>query len=376
MEAQMCSKCVMTTDYSWIYLDEEGMCNLCRQWEKRWGNYDYEKAGEKLKKIFQQAKAKKRPYDCLITYSGGRDSSYVLYLCKEKYGLNPLAVTFNNGFMSDYAISNIFESVKKLNVPHILFSYDMRDLLKMYREMVVNTGEFCSICSNGINMVAIIFQQKFKIHLIVSGTSTRTDEQSPLEVRTSHPVYIKKVLKRSFPEEMVEKFVIPRRNDLTPFQLFKLKISGADYRNINLPDYMPWNNEEIQRILMEKLNWKTPDMHKDHIDCKYGNVKSYFKEQQLSGYIYLREKYSQLIRDGQMSREDAIKKLDAVKEEFNTPDNLDEFLSLLDLKYDDIKDIGKKSHLDFVRKEDLVRQRTLSEKILMQIWKGAKAIVH
>ena len=186
-EINRCTRCILSEDFPNIEYDKNGVCNYCHQWDKKWKNFDYEKAEQKLIEILKTAKNKRKKYDCLIPYSGGRDSSYVLYLIKQKYGLNPLAVTFNNGFLSDFAVENILNTVKVLNVNHILHTYEWGSLKKMYCSAMRAGGEFCSICANGINHIKISYQKKYGIPLIISGGSSRVDEQSPFEIITSHP---------------------------------------------------------------------------------------------------------------------------------------------------------------------------------------------
>ena len=59
-----------------------------------------------------------KPYDCVVGISGGRDSTYTLYLLK-KMGLRPLAVYFNDGFSNPVAeILSLFVSFV-----HSFFAY-------------------------------------------------------------------------------------------------------------------------------------------------------------------------------------------------------------------------------------------------------------
>jgi len=67
------------------------VCNYCRTFEQKWSRHNYEEKEKELKRIFETHKAKKGKYDCIVPLSGGKDSTYVLYLCKVRYGLNVLA---------------------------------------------------------------------------------------------------------------------------------------------------------------------------------------------------------------------------------------------------------------------------------------------
>ena len=302
-----CSRCILTSDFPHIHFDNQGVCNYCHTWDRKWKNFDYQQAEAELITIFEGAKAKKRHYDCLIPYSGGRDSSYVVYLCKNKYGLKPLLVTFNNLFMSRYAIDNIQTMTQLLDVDHVMVTYQQEKLKQFYRAMVKNGGEFCSICAAGINHVRIDFQRRYRIPLIISGSSSRVDEQSPFEVNSTHPTYVRKVLlKCGFEAKDVDAFLFRRLDELTVKEKVSMKLFDLDYQVINLPDYLPWKNEEIQHTLEKELKWTTPDKHKDHIDCRFANVKYFLKNKQIPHFIFAQEKMSQLIRDGQMTRSAAL----------------------------------------------------------------------
>lgn len=373
-DVKRCTRCILPADFPHITFDEKGVCNYCLEWDKRWKNFDYEKAERELIKIFSEVKKKNRKYDCMVPFSGGRDSTYVLYLVKRKYGLNPLAVTFNNGFLSEYAVENILNAIKILNVDHVMHSYNWGILKKMYKTTVQKSGEFCSICTNGINYTKITYQEKFDIPLLISGTSGRVDEQSPFEIISSNPKYVRKVLKDNFSDEEINNFILPRWSELNTFELIKKKIAGKGYISINLPDYIKWDMNEIINVLMNELKWKTPDREKDHIDCKFASIKTYLKNQQIPGFIFKQEKFSQLIRDGQMTREEALNKLDKLISEEKEPAELDDFMKILDLKKDDIEAVKNKSHLKYISREELKSKESLTYQVLSIPWKMYKFI--
>ena len=369
-----CTKCILPADFPNIQFDKNGICNYCHAWDKKWLDFDYDQAEKELVSIFDSARSKRRKYDCLIPYSGGRDSSYVVYLCKNKYRLNPLAVTFNNLFMSSHAIRNIFNMSKILNVDHVMVTYKPDILIKMYRSMITRGGEFCSICTTGINYVKIIYQKLFKIPLMISGTSSRVDEQSPFEVTSTHPLYVRKVLLESgFTLNEINSFLIKRQYELPAFEKIKIKLLDADYIQINLPDYIRWDNMEIQEVLEKELCWITPDKQKDHIDCRFAPIKYYLKNKQIPNFIFAQEKYSQLIRDGQMTRVEALRSLNKkIETESDEPEELDDFLKFFNLDRKDIENKERKSHLDYVTKEELEIKEDPLFKLMSIPWKMYK----
>jgi len=82
-----------TTDTK-ITFDEKGVCDHCNTFYKDilpfW--HTDEKGTKTLQEIIDKIKkeGEGKDFDCLMGMSGGIDSSYLLYVMKEKFGLHPL----------------------------------------------------------------------------------------------------------------------------------------------------------------------------------------------------------------------------------------------------------------------------------------------
>lgn len=85
-------------------LDETGQCNACSfhatradtDWEDRKGQF------------LELVKSKKRHpyYDCIIPFSGGKDSAYIAHRVKFELGLNPLLVCYGQMLWTEAGIHN------------------------------------------------------------------------------------------------------------------------------------------------------------------------------------------------------------------------------------------------------------------------------
>jgi len=121
-----CVKCISDSTCPGIKFDQFGVCNFCYLHDKWTKIYPNDEKGQiAVNKIIEKIKRKKNKgskYDCVIGVSGGRDSTYLLYLAVKKYGLNPLAVHFNDGFDNPVAGENMLKAIKKLNVD-LLFEH-------------------------------------------------------------------------------------------------------------------------------------------------------------------------------------------------------------------------------------------------------------
>ena len=117
-EYRICSRCIMdTTSDPNLILDENGICNYCKEYDERYAKDSiYREDGEaKLKALFDKIKeeCKNDEYDVALGLSGGVDSSYMLYLC-HKYGLRVLAIHVDAGWNTELAVQNIQAMCSKL----------------------------------------------------------------------------------------------------------------------------------------------------------------------------------------------------------------------------------------------------------------------
>ena len=80
-----------------IVIAEDGYCNGCTYNKTKRENIDWDLRKKELKHILDKSKDENSNtvYDCVIGWSGGKDSSAVALMLKKELGLNPLLVTFS-----------------------------------------------------------------------------------------------------------------------------------------------------------------------------------------------------------------------------------------------------------------------------------------
>ena len=107
-EFQLCKRCLYgSTHPLGITFDAEGICSGCRVHEEK-DNLDWSKRWNALTNLVEPYKNKEGTnYDCIVPVSGSQDSYYIIYLIKEKLGLNPLLVTYNKYFNTPLGVRNL-----------------------------------------------------------------------------------------------------------------------------------------------------------------------------------------------------------------------------------------------------------------------------
>lgn len=126
-----CTKCILPETFPFITFDDMGVCNYCRQ---------YHKIGylgkDALIKTVDKFRKKNNNTECIIPFSGGRDSSYVLHYVVKDLGLKPIAFSYDWGMLTDLARRNQSRMCGKLGIEHILVSADIRKKRENIRKNV------------------------------------------------------------------------------------------------------------------------------------------------------------------------------------------------------------------------------------------------
>jgi glutamine---fructose-6-phosphate transaminase (isomerizing) len=111
-----CTKCLLPESFPFIYYDEHGECNYCKNYVKK----NQAKPIEQLQKLVEPYRKSDGTPEVLVPLSGGRDSTYVLHLIKEELGLNAVAYTYDWGMVTDLARRNVARICGKLGVENII----------------------------------------------------------------------------------------------------------------------------------------------------------------------------------------------------------------------------------------------------------------
>src|ERR1039457_4221358 len=95
-----CIKCGLPETYETIEFDSNGVCNICLQKNYKDTSIDWTARKKILDDLIENYRGK-FDYDCIIPFSGGKDSTYTLNYLVREYKIKPLVVQFNHGFMRE-----------------------------------------------------------------------------------------------------------------------------------------------------------------------------------------------------------------------------------------------------------------------------------
>ena len=165
-----------------ISFDKEGISNFARLQIKLMESYPRGQKGlNDWRLILAEIKRKKKSkYDCIVGVSGGVDSSYLLYLLKIKYELNPLAVTLDNGWSTSIAVENIKKMTTALGVDletYVIDYEEIKDLMRAY--MYAGLPWIDIATDTAIKSVMYTYALSEKVKYIFRGNDFRSEGKQP-----------------------------------------------------------------------------------------------------------------------------------------------------------------------------------------------------
>jgi len=342
-----CGKCILPTSLPSVHLDENGVCNHCRDFERKFTDWNAtsEKRKETFEKIIESVKKLRSTYDCCIPFSGGKDSTYALYICDHVYKLKCLAITFDNGFLSEQARGNIDRALHHSTADHIFYSVNRKTMLALYRQFILSTGNLCSACMRGIGMVTDFPLRTLNIPLVVSGNGRRNSYLSmiPELFTLGDRCYFNNVLNDTSKEIRCGP-LCPTNLEWNLQRIHKvgskiLSIPNLTHHySLDLYDYFDPSFDEIYPKINQEMGWQMVDGLYEHSDCLLHRVPFFLhtlKFPELSEKtIYL----SHQVRLGRISRDEAMKQEIRLIEDRTPPSILTPFLKEIGMSMEELTD--------------------------------------
>jgi len=169
-EIRYCARCGLASNYPGVTYDAGGVCSVCLTFDKYKSKVmQYFKTPDDLQVIFEKARVSKTSeYDCLVLFSGGKDSTYMLYRLVNM-GLEVLVFTFDNGYLHEGAKANTLRVVDELGVDHVFSTTPF--INEILADSLERYSNVCQGCFKALYTLAIKLAHEKGIRHIVTGLS-------------------------------------------------------------------------------------------------------------------------------------------------------------------------------------------------------------
>jgi len=347
-DLKRCSKCLLPETMPYIRFDESGECNYCKSYKLR----NVPKPKEELFNLVLPYRKNGSP-DCIVPFSGGRDSCYGLHLIVNELKMTPITYTYDWGMVTDLGRRNISRMCAELSVENIIVAADIE---QKRRNIAKNLKAWLKSPHLGMISILTAGDKHFFRHVETVKKQTRINLNlwgvNPLEVTHFKAGFLG--VKPDFEEERVYMHGWQKQMN---YQKKRYKamiespgyfnsslwdtLSGEYYRSFtekkdyfHIFDYWRWDESEVDKTLKE-YNWElAPDTN---TTWRIGDGTAAFYNYiyyLVAGFTEHDTFRSNQIREGDISREEALK----LVEEENKPryQNIRWYLDTLGMNFREV----------------------------------------
>jgi len=331
---KICTTCVLDENYPGISFDEKGICKFCATHTKKNDNKSSkEKYKQKFLGLIDTYKGK-FSYDCIVAFSGGKDSTFTLHLLKTKFNLKILAFSFDNWFQSEAAHKNIRNVIKNIDVDHIM----LKPRFEIFKKIIQTchnknifpiaatsrTSAICTACLGIIRFIVIKTAIEKSIPFVIFGLSPGQAPVATSVFKSNHAM-IEKMQKAIY-----EPLYRVLAEDIDSY--FIEEIHFKNRKNfpyiVNPLAFFDYDEKSIYKT-SENYGWVKPqDTDPNSTNCLLNSFANELHIKQYGFHPYASE-IAGLIRSGSMTREEGLKRLNVEMD----PDLLKYLTKMLELKY-------------------------------------------
>ncbi len=363
----ICRRCVIDSDVPGACFDENGVCNYCRIHDSLEKAYPTGSEGLKIfNSIIEEIRKNRRrgsKYDCVVGFSGGTDSTYLLYLVKKR-GLNPLAVHFDNGWNSEISVRNIKKCISLLDIDlqtYVVDWEEFRDILLSHLKASIPWPDMPTDIGITSTLYRIAAQER--IGYILVGNNFRTEGKQPTEWTYGDGKMIRAIQKR-FGSKKIKSF--------PNFSIIDV-VLNAFFRRIKVirPFYfLDYNKQEARSFLEKEMEWQyygghhfesifTRFVHSQLLRDKFGIDKRIitFSAQVRSGIITRNEALDILSRPPLSDEELKSDRLYVMKK-----------LNLSEREFQEIMELPPRSVFDYPSYYPLIKRFTRLARTLVRLF--------
>ena len=130
---------------------------------------DYSKREKELLKLLDKHRGKHGEFDCIVPGSGGKDSCFASHMLKNKFGMNPLTVTWSPILYTDYGYQNYKSWLQTDNLKNISSKRDEYTMKYLTKLAIMNLMHPFQTFMLGQKIFATKMAAKYRIPLVFFG---------------------------------------------------------------------------------------------------------------------------------------------------------------------------------------------------------------
>jgi tRNA(Ile)-lysidine synthase TilS/MesJ len=311
---KICKTCILPETFPGIRFNDDGVCHHCQNFKGKAAlDKQRKRYLQKFEMLLTTEHAPRGSYDVLVAYSGGKDSTFTLDILKNRFNLRVLALTFDHGFVSPYALENVRKVVETIGVDHVIFKPDLQLVRRIFRfslesefhppKALERASSICNSCMGLVKFLTLRTAIEKHVPFVAYGWSPG---QAPIQsaIFKNHPSFIRKAqdlflrpLEQAVGPEVRAYFLENRHFDSKSFPY-----------NINLLAFLDYDEKAVYQRIQE-LGWKKPkDTDPNSTNCLLNTFANQAHLKRHHYHPYAME-LAELVREGVLSRAEAFQRL-------------------------------------------------------------------
>lgn len=313
-----------------IGFDEEGVCDACRYHEVKEKQIDWKKRDQELEALLEKHRRNDGGYDIVVPGSGGKDSAYTSHVLKNKYGMNPLTVTWAPHKYTEIGWKNFENWIHTGGLDNILFTPSGCLHRYLTQQAFLNLLHPFQPFIVGQRIIGPLMAARFGVKLVMYGENQAEYGNKPTE--NYKPVMDRKFFSAVNPLELIlggrsakeiineKKF---RLSDFTPYIPPSADyLEGKSIEVHYLGYYHKWDPQECYYYAVENTGFQANSARTEGTYSKYSSI-----DDQIDMFHYYttlikfgigRATYdaAQEIRNGKITREEGVRLVQKYDQEF------------------------------------------------------------
>jgi N-acetyl sugar amidotransferase len=343
-----CNRCLIPETAEAITFDAAGTCSVCHQIDYREEHIDWVARRGELEALVADFRDK-GPYDCIVPFSGGKDSTFQAWFVVRELDLKPLIVRFDHWFYRPLVEENNTRTFKLLGVDVLNFTPNWHVVRELMLESLKRRGDFCWHCHTGIYAHTMQIALRYETPLVIWGESLAEYQSfySYEEMEEVDEKRFNRAMNLGITADDMYEFLGGRvsRRDLYPFAYpARRELARLGCRSICLGNYIKWDTKKQVEIIKQELGWQgqpvegvPPDYDYEKIECFFQGVRDYLK--------YIKRGYGRTnhlanidIRNKRLTREEGERLV--TEYDGKRPPSLDLFLDYLSISEEEFLDVA------------------------------------
>jgi N-acetyl sugar amidotransferase len=317
-DIKFCKRCLYSMAHPLgLTLDDEGICSGCRIHEEK-DSLDWSARWERLKALVEPYRNNDGTgYDCIVPVTGAQDSYYIVYLVKERLGLNPLLVTYNKYFNTPLGIRNLANLRIRFNCDILYQNVNPISVKKIARSTLRRFGSIYWPILAGQTVFPVQTSVRYKVPLIIWGAHQGLEQVGMFS--HEHEVEMTRRYRKDHDlmgyeaDDLLSIFDILKEEDIWQYRYPDDRdLNAVGVRGIYLGNYVRWDPKAQHEKMIKEYDYRTTKFLRtfdcyDYVDCfNYMNLHDQLKLYK-HGFSKVTDHACREIRHGRLTRAEGLR---------------------------------------------------------------------